>query len=208
MEIDLRKLWKPAYDPYKKSLNAIQQARLLALLIMDLRKQVYDAVYSDANAFEHEQDFYAQVSDGNVHRVPRGFTDDIIRAMGFSDMGQIRHTRRLLRLPRIVWVLADECSWTESFIQRDLLINKDDDETIRLAMRQAQQEGCDLNQYQSAVPYMNLLDTSQHDESSPLLDDLLDVVIPQLSEKLHRLSSAERKIVINRLHKMLDDAEE
>jgi len=106
-------VWRQATEnTARDDLNGVARARQLALLLMDLHKRD-GAQFEPLSAFEHEQDFYAQVADGNTWRVPRGKGQALVQAMGLSGTGQVRQYRAILRLPREVWVHADDNDWTE-----------------------------------------------------------------------------------------------
>lgn len=142
-EVDGVSIWRQASENnVRADLNAIGMARQFALLLMDLLADEKGEDFTRFNEYDHEQDFYAQVSDGNSYRIPRNRGEDLLNAMGLSDAGQLRHVRRLLRLPTVVWQLADDLNWAESFIQRTILTpaNNAEDE-IRSAIVQAKREG-------------------------------------------------------------------
>jgi len=104
-------VWRQAGENSVRSeLNAIAKARQLALLLMDLHGADNFAPMTD---FAHEQQFYAQVSDGNQWRVPRGAGEKLLNAMGLTNTVQLRQYRSLLRLPVDVWEQADDENWAE-----------------------------------------------------------------------------------------------
>ncbi|MGJ3238074.1 MAG: ParB/RepB/Spo0J family partition protein [Anaerolineae bacterium] len=140
-QVDGVDIWRQATENNARAdLNAIAKARQFALLLMDILAG--DQNFDDYNDFEHEQDFYAQVADGRAHPVPSNMGEQLINAMGISDVGQLRHIRRLLRLPQPVWTVADDLNWTESFIQKNLLRNaQSDDEVIVRTIKFARAEG-------------------------------------------------------------------
>ena len=108
-------IWRQAAENNARdNLNAISRARQLAILLMDLYG--YDN-FQPMNNFEHEQDFYAQVADGNDFPVPRGKGEQVVTAMGFKNTVQIRQYRKLLRLTNQEWDFADDNDWTERQIR-------------------------------------------------------------------------------------------
>lgn len=125
--MDSFSVWRQAGENSVRSeLNAISKARQLALLLMDLYgvsnfKQIHE--------FEHEQDFYAQVADGNEWRVPRGSGEKLVSAMGLQHPRQLRQYRSILRIPIDMWVLADDQNWTERRI-RDAISGVIQDDTV------------------------------------------------------------------------------
>jgi hypothetical protein len=110
-------VWRQATEnTARANLNAIGRARQFAILLMDLLAQS-GAEFRPFEAFEQEQDFYAQVADGDVWRVPRGKGELLLNAMGLKHVGQLRHYRALLRLPNEVWREADDTNLTEGEIR-------------------------------------------------------------------------------------------
>lgn len=108
-------IWRQAAENNARDdLNAISRARQLAILLMDLYG--YDQ-FEPMSSFEHEQDFYAQVADGNDFPVPRGKGEQVVTAMGFKNTVQIRQYRKLLRLTNQQWDYADDNDWTERQIR-------------------------------------------------------------------------------------------
>ena len=67
--------------------------------------------------FETEQDFYAQVADGVRYPVPGQQRDLLLNATNLRTAVHMRQYRRLLRLPNLIWVIADDLNWSESWIQ-------------------------------------------------------------------------------------------
>lgn len=110
----------------RESLNAIELARQIALLIMseraDIEKWEYDSYEALVLPGEIDRKFYAQVANGNTHKIPRGSGDKISNALGLS-ISRISQYRRLLRLTDDdalndeIWVMADTHDWTERKIR-------------------------------------------------------------------------------------------
>jgi len=112
-EVDI---WRQASENNARdNLNAISKARQLALLLMDLHG--WDN-FVPFDKFEHEQDFYSQVADGNEWRIPRGHGEQLLNAMGLSDASQLRQYRALLRLPFDIWCKADDENLTEGELRK------------------------------------------------------------------------------------------
>lgn len=147
-------IWRQANENnVRADLNAIATARQFALLLMDILGANNFNLFDD---FDDEQDFYAQVADGRIYSIPTNHGEKVINAMGISDVGQLRHIRRLLRLPNPVWVVADDLNWSESFIQKTLLRNaQSDEEIIRRALLQAKVD--DYLTVSVLTPYQHLL---------------------------------------------------
>lgn len=116
-------VWRQATEnTARRQLNAIGMARQLALLIMETRRGVEGQSYNDFDelviAGGCDRKFYAQIANGNIHRVPRGMGERIQGAMGLS-MTQLSQYRRLLRLSDdelindALWTRADVEDWAE-----------------------------------------------------------------------------------------------
>lgn len=126
--MDSFSVWRQAGENSVRSeLNAISKARQLSLLLMDLHgienfKKIHE--------FSHEQDYYAQVADGNEYRVPRGEGERLVAAMGLQHPRQLRAYRRLLRVSKELWVAADDGNWTEFKIRNILDGRCNDTDTV------------------------------------------------------------------------------
>lgn len=126
-------VWKQAQENGNRSpLNAIEMARQLALLIMDMYEgddgvqfDSYDALVSPGGS---DRPFYAQVADGMSYRIKRGFSDKIVEATGLKSRKQINHYRNLLNLDNETWVIADEENWTENYCRVNFLQKTSKDE--------------------------------------------------------------------------------
>jgi hypothetical protein len=142
-------VWRQATEnTARQNLNAIGRARQLAILIMDLLRSEKKQTFTPMSEFmqSHEQNYYAQVSDGMDMRIPRNSADKLLAATGFKTKEQLRNHRALLRLPVRVWELADDLAWTEHFI-RDLMRESGNDEVrmIQLAELQAEKDGYNVS---------------------------------------------------------------
>lgn len=198
-------IWRQATENNARAdLNAIATARQFALLLMDLRAHYAGDVYQAFDAFEHEQDFYAQVKDGNTARIPYGKAEMLINAMGISDVGQLRHIRRLLRLPNLIWVIADDLNWTESYLQKNI-ITTDEDETTFQGVHHALKQG--YPQY--------LIDGFDGFHMPPELPekarkhterfrDLEKLLLSKVKQRVLRLSKADRKQAIAYLEDLIE----
>lgn len=125
-------VWRQAGENTVRSdLNAISKARQFSLLMMDLYSSPDEEgkakTFKPIEAFEHEQDYYAQVADGNEYRVPRGKGEELVGAMGLKNTRQLRDYRRLLRISKDLWVAADDGNWTEFKLRRILEDTEDTD---------------------------------------------------------------------------------
>lgn len=114
--VDRFDVWRQATENNARSdLNAIGRARQLAILLMDV---LGIQTFQPFEAFDFELDFYAQVADGELYRIPRGQGPRMVAAMGLSNVVQLRQYRALLRLPRELWIRADDENWTENAIRQ------------------------------------------------------------------------------------------
>ncbi len=118
--VDKSDVWRQAAENgSRKPLNAIGMARQLALLIMELNKGRDGISYAPFESFEGDcdRDFYAQVANGNVHRIPKGSSERILQTTGLKSYSQLAQYRALLSIPDEVWMLADEEDWPEGRIR-------------------------------------------------------------------------------------------
>lgn len=110
-----RDVWRQATEnSVRQDLNAVSRARQLALLIMDIFGWENFLPLED---FEHEQEFYAQVSDGNEWRIPKDKTEQLLKAMALNNQTQLRQYRAVLRIDPRLWRKADDEDWTENRIR-------------------------------------------------------------------------------------------
>lgn len=117
--IEAPNIWKQAYENNTRdNLNAIAKARQFALLLMETLK--HDHRFEPFEAFDDEQDFYAQVADGNAFPIPRGSGEKLVAAIGIQNTRQLRDLRRLLKLPPEIWRAADERGWREGRLRQML----------------------------------------------------------------------------------------
>lgn len=166
-QVDGVSIWRQATENNARAdLNAIGKARQFALLLMDVRAEKSDDAFADFNSFEHEQDYYAQVSDGENYRIPRSRGEDILNAMGLENPVQLRQYRALLRLPQPVWEWADDLNWTESFIRKEIFAkaeNNSEEDVLRLGVKNAKAEGYTVS---SVTAWEHLLENSPSTKSS------------------------------------------
>lgn len=152
--VDHVDIWRQASENNARNdLNSIGKARQLARLIMDLYQDRKGYRFKPYEAFDADRRYYAQVQDGTAFRIPHGQVERVVNAMGFKNAVQVRQYRSLLRLPDVIWNIADDLNWSENAIQKDILQpSKNDDEKIRRAMRMAQRDGypvSELTEYES-----------------------------------------------------------
>ena len=195
-------LWQPVRDKYKQPLNGIETARLFSLLLMDILSDSYQfKLFTD---FDHEQDYYAQVADGKQYRIPRSSGEKIIHAMGISNTGQLRHFRRLLRLPQIVWTVADDLNWSESFIQKHI-ITTDDTETIINAMHYAISEN---HPEETFISHLHLIENEKIEMLTSGNDFSYNQFYKKFGRKIYNLiqamSEEDKQQSIAHLEKMIE----
>lgn len=113
-------IWRQAAEnTARRSLNAVGMARQLALLIMAARGvdqyADYDQIVPPGGS---DRRYYAQVADGNTHRIPKGTGERIQAAMALA-MEQISRYRSIIRLTEddeindILWLRGDIEDWPE-----------------------------------------------------------------------------------------------
>jgi hypothetical protein len=113
-------VWRQASENgAREQLNAIGLARQLARLLMDIYKgDVQFQSFSEmVQASGCDRAYYAQVADGDQFRVPRGWGEKIVAAMGLSNTQMLRQYRALLRLPDAIWIQGDDLNWTENALR-------------------------------------------------------------------------------------------
>jgi hypothetical protein len=107
-------IWRQAAENNARAnLNAISKARQFSVLLMDLLETKRGDAFSTIDQFEREQSFYAQVADGERCGIPRNTGERLLAGMGLKHTKQLRDYRALLKLPGIVWQIADDLNWTE-----------------------------------------------------------------------------------------------
>ncbi|MGJ3241135.1 MAG: ParB/RepB/Spo0J family partition protein [Anaerolineae bacterium] len=105
-------------------LNAIEKARQFAKLLIISRQDEHDYdpwqnLVVDGGC---DRPYYAQVSNGNIHRIPRGMGEQFESALNVST-GQMRQYRMLLSLTgdhdtdNALWMMGDEGDWPENFMR-------------------------------------------------------------------------------------------
>lgn len=130
-------VWRQATEnTQRRQLNAIGMARQLALLIMVARtsppsplsagregEQIpYRSFQDVVTPTTCDRRYYAQVADGNVHRIPRGMGERIQGAMNLSEK-RLADYRSLLHLTDdalvndVLWVKADIDNWPEGWLR-------------------------------------------------------------------------------------------
>lgn len=139
--VDELSVWRQASENNARAnLNAISRARQFAVLLMDLLAEdaevfkTYQEVLAEGGT---ELEYYAQVADGTMYRVPRGKGEQLLNAMGLKHPQQLREYRELLRLPFEVWQIADDFDWPQRRIRSLIRQAKDDADLIRLAKEAA-----------------------------------------------------------------------
>ncbi len=119
-------VWRQASENFnRENLNGVGMARQFALLLMDILSQSEDGpefmtIEQMMQIGGTEQDFYAQVADGQQFKIPKGQGHKILNAMGLKHPDQLRRIRTILRLPPDIWMQADDENWAEGKI-RDYL---------------------------------------------------------------------------------------
>ncbi|MGB7337920.1 MAG: ParB/RepB/Spo0J family partition protein [Phototrophicaceae bacterium] len=202
-QVDGISIWRQATENNARAdLNAIGKARQFALLLIDMLSE--DKPFEDFADVDHEQTYYAQVADGNQYRVPYGMGEQLINAMGISDVGQLRHLRRLLRLPQIVWTIADDLDWSENFI-RSNIIAPDETNTIRNAIRLALKDRFPENLLEDYLHLLQQEKPPKADKPKLKFADIQSKTLMKLEEQLFDLSKGEKIKAIDYLEYLLDE---
>lgn len=163
-EVTASSVWRQASENTARTqLNAISMARQLAILLMDLHGSENFVDFDEAvGTWVCDRAYYAQVSDGNQWRVPRGKGEQLVSAMGITNPVQLRQYRDLLRLPDEVWMLADDLNWEEGFIRRQIVERAvNESGMIALAQFEADEVGYRVTESSHTVTRVTVSDDDQ-----------------------------------------------
>lgn len=109
-------VWQQGAENAKRlNLSAMDMARQIALLVMDMYTGDDGVMFNDIAFFDHERDFYAQVADGVRYKIKDGYGQRVQDATGLKSKAQFSQYRALLRLSREHWDMADADGWTENY---------------------------------------------------------------------------------------------
>jgi len=203
--VDGVNIWRQASENNARAdLNAIGKARQFALLLMDLLRTEKDVKFKAFDYFQHEQEFYAQVADGNTYRIPHGTGEALLNATGLENAVQLRQYRALLRLPQTVWEWADDLNWTESFIRKELLAkSKNETDLVRIALQQALAEGYSVS---SVTEYEHLLEKEKkpkRPKSKYTYTQFVDNLAPKIYQCIHKMPNKDQQKTIAYLRELL-----
>lgn len=142
-------VWRQASENNARdNLNAIGKARQFALLLMDIHRKIGHKFLTFDEATKGkscDRAFYAQVSDGRQYPVPANLGHQILNAIGLKNPQQLRDYRSVLRIPDMVWQIADDLSWAEFFIRDMREKSKGDAELfVRAALTEAKLVGYEV----------------------------------------------------------------
>lgn len=144
--VDQASVWRMAHENnVRDDLNAIGKARQFALLLMNIYAQRgarFTPFAELVGPGQCDRVYYSQVADGAQFPMPRGNTERLLNAMGFTSKSQLREHRSLLSLPDEVWQWADDLGWAQRRI-RDMQRQSDGspERLIEIARRAAAQDG-------------------------------------------------------------------
>ncbi|MBZ0301752.1 MAG: ParB N-terminal domain-containing protein, partial [Anaerolineae bacterium] len=144
--VDQASVWRMAHENnVRDDLNAIGKARQFALLLMNiyaLRGVQFTPFHEVVEPGESDRSFYSQVADGGQFPMPRGNTERLLNAMGFTSKSELRENRSLLTLPDEVWQWADDLGWAQYRVRRmQQLADRDPERLIEIARREAEKDG-------------------------------------------------------------------
>ncbi len=144
--VETASVWRMANENnVRADLNAIGKARQFALLMMDMYRQRGHefASYNDlVKTGMSDRQFYAQVFDGDKYPIPRGGTEKLLNAMGFTSRSQMSEHRALLNLPDSVWQWADDLNWAQRRVREMIRrAGGDRNNLIEVAMQEAAGDG-------------------------------------------------------------------
>lgn len=144
--VDTASVWRMAHENnVRDDLNAIGRARQFALLLMSIYRQRgvdFESFADLVQPGECDRVFYSQVADGTEFPMPRGNTEKLLNAMGFSSKSQLREHRSLLTLPDPVWQWADDLGWAQYRIRKmQERAERDPEKLIEVAQQEAEKDG-------------------------------------------------------------------
>lgn len=118
-------VWRQAAENgARRPLNAVGMARQLALLIMAMYDGGEGARFDEYDHLvlpgECDRRFYAQVANGKLYPVKRGFGQRVLDVTGLKSRKQVNHYRSLLDIPDEIWMAADAENWTEFRIRETI----------------------------------------------------------------------------------------
>lgn len=122
-------IWRQAAENgVRRPLNAIGTARQLALLIMDMWRGRDGVEFNEYGFFDHDQEFYAQVKNGQAFSILKGQMERVLSVTGLKSKAQVAHYRALLSIPADVWDDADMQNWTEGRVREIMQTTRQIDE--------------------------------------------------------------------------------
>lgn len=118
-------LWRQASENgARRPLNAVGMARQLALLIMDMYQGDSGVEWSSYEDMvlpgESDRAYYAQVSNGKIWHIKRGFMQRVLEVTGLKSRTQVSQYRAILNVPDELWLQADAENWTEFRIRTEI----------------------------------------------------------------------------------------
>lgn len=183
-------IWRQAAENSARAdLNAIAKARQLAILLMHVihekdgtQFQSYDAII---NSGRSEREYYAQVADGKIFRIPSDQTEKLLTATGLKHPSQIRQYRMLLRKTDEEWTAADDYDLTEWEIRNgkleDILRRNDPPQSVTGRNGMGSKEDEPINPFVESInknrhtkiwTYANRLDTLTDEQRKQAIDDI------------------------------------
>lgn len=163
-------IWRQASENNARAdLNAIGKARQFALLLMDLYRERGEK-FKPISRFDSDQDFYAQVADGNDYPVPRNSGEMLLNAMGLKNAVQLRQYRALLRAPEDLWAHADDHNLTEGEVRK---LMQQDDSVTRVTVSRSALDNFQSNALESVRKQWQKLNKRERQKALAALRDLL-----------------------------------
>ncbi len=198
-------VWKQAYENNARdNLNAIGKARQFATLLMDLHARE-GADFDAYEAFEREQDYYAQIADSKRFDIPRGHAETVITAMGVTNRSVTTRYRNLLKLPPPIWTVADDLDWTERRLRQLTALSKK--EALTVAAQWVHADG--ITGYESLLPVGN---TAQKSEAKASPADELHLTLEQskdrIAKRLKKVNRRQAQALIEAYEAWLQDLKE
>lgn len=168
--VDELSIWRQASENNARAdLNAIGKARQFALLLMDLYRERGEK-FKPISRFDSDQDFYAQVADGNDYPVPRNSGEMLLNAMGLKNAVQLRQYRALLRAPADLWTHADDHNLTEGEVRK---LMQQDNTVTRVTVSKSALENFQSSALESVRKHWQKLNKRERQKALAALRDLL-----------------------------------
>lgn len=209
--IDSPSVWRQAAENgARQNLNAVGVARQIALLLMEMYRQEQGTTFEPLQLSSIDQQFYAQVADGETWRVLRGYGDMLLGVTGLKNRSQFSRYRSLLQLPDYLWQVADDLNWTEGMVRQLRNRAGDDEELLKHLV------AIEIEKENYTLPFGNISINPRYLETTTTLEkkwkraskSLKSAVMDQSEFKRWQYSDPDAATdYLDTLRKLIDDLE-